>query len=307
MRDAPFVEHRLPPAGSYVTLPDGALGKLGALPRGLIVARVRATSRRTRPSLRPAGCAPRASTPRSRQRRPHRAAPRRRGALTARGVSVPVCAIAAAARARVDALARAAGRVVGEEAARRTAPTRRLAGPPRERAPEPRRRSRCSPSSADETRILEEENAHARARRARGAAPDDERVQALRGSRRGDRARALDRCGRAAAGSRARGRARHRARGLVGCSNTRRARGGGARGDSGAASHRAAAGRRDERVARCKASGATIGRTARLRSPEVLQLRRARRPCVRYSWFSAEAWRARCGRASVVRAPSARK
>ena len=39
VRPSPFVEHRLPAAGSFVTLPDGSLGKLGALPRGLVVAR----------------------------------------------------------------------------------------------------------------------------------------------------------------------------------------------------------------------------------------------------------------------------
>ena len=39
IRPSPFVEHRLPPAGSFVVLPDGSLGKLGALPRGLVVAR----------------------------------------------------------------------------------------------------------------------------------------------------------------------------------------------------------------------------------------------------------------------------
>jgi len=38
VHSSPFVEHRLPPPGSYVTLPDGSLGKLQALPRGLIVA-----------------------------------------------------------------------------------------------------------------------------------------------------------------------------------------------------------------------------------------------------------------------------
>jgi len=39
VRPSPFVEHRLPSAGSFVTLPDNSLGKLGALPRGLVVAR----------------------------------------------------------------------------------------------------------------------------------------------------------------------------------------------------------------------------------------------------------------------------
>ena len=39
MRHSAFVEHRLPPAGSFATLPDGSLGKLGPVPRGLIVAR----------------------------------------------------------------------------------------------------------------------------------------------------------------------------------------------------------------------------------------------------------------------------
>jgi hypothetical protein len=39
VRPSPFVEHRLPAPGSFVTLPDGALGRLGALPRGLVVAR----------------------------------------------------------------------------------------------------------------------------------------------------------------------------------------------------------------------------------------------------------------------------
>ena len=39
VRPSPFVEHRLPAAGSFVTLPDGELGRLGELPRGLIVAR----------------------------------------------------------------------------------------------------------------------------------------------------------------------------------------------------------------------------------------------------------------------------
>jgi len=38
LQTSPFVEHRLPAAGSFVTLPDGSLGKLGAIPRGLIVA-----------------------------------------------------------------------------------------------------------------------------------------------------------------------------------------------------------------------------------------------------------------------------
>ena len=36
---SPFIEHRLPAPGSFVTLPDGSLGKLGTVPRGLIVAR----------------------------------------------------------------------------------------------------------------------------------------------------------------------------------------------------------------------------------------------------------------------------
>lgn len=39
VRPSPFVEHRLPVPGSFVTLPDGSLGKLGLVPRGLIVAR----------------------------------------------------------------------------------------------------------------------------------------------------------------------------------------------------------------------------------------------------------------------------
>jgi len=39
IRSSPFVEHRLPNAGAFVTLPDGSLGVLQALPRGLVVAR----------------------------------------------------------------------------------------------------------------------------------------------------------------------------------------------------------------------------------------------------------------------------
>jgi len=39
VRPSPFVEHKLPAAGAFVTLPDGSLGKLGSLPRGLVVAR----------------------------------------------------------------------------------------------------------------------------------------------------------------------------------------------------------------------------------------------------------------------------
>ena len=39
IHSSPFIEHKLPPQGSYVTLPDGSLGKLQALPRGLIVTR----------------------------------------------------------------------------------------------------------------------------------------------------------------------------------------------------------------------------------------------------------------------------
>ena len=39
VRPSPFIEHRLPNPGSYATLPDGSLGKLGPVPRGLIVAR----------------------------------------------------------------------------------------------------------------------------------------------------------------------------------------------------------------------------------------------------------------------------
>jgi len=39
VRSSPFVEHRLPTAGSFVVLPDDSLGVLQALPRGLIVAR----------------------------------------------------------------------------------------------------------------------------------------------------------------------------------------------------------------------------------------------------------------------------
>ena len=31
VRPSPFVEHRLPAAGSYVTLPDGSLGRLGSM------------------------------------------------------------------------------------------------------------------------------------------------------------------------------------------------------------------------------------------------------------------------------------
>lgn len=38
IRSSPFVEHRLPLPGAYVTLSDGSLGVLGQLPRGLIVA-----------------------------------------------------------------------------------------------------------------------------------------------------------------------------------------------------------------------------------------------------------------------------
>mmetsp|Transcript_21427 Transcript_21427/g.59889 ORF Transcript_21427/g.59889 Transcript_21427/m.59889 type:complete len:468 (-) Transcript_21427:980-2383(-) len=38
VRSSPFVEHRLPLPGAYVTLSDGSLGVLGQLPRGLIVA-----------------------------------------------------------------------------------------------------------------------------------------------------------------------------------------------------------------------------------------------------------------------------
>ena len=37
VRSSPFVEHKLPPPGSFVTLPDGSLGKLQQLPRGLVV------------------------------------------------------------------------------------------------------------------------------------------------------------------------------------------------------------------------------------------------------------------------------
>jgi len=40
VHSSPFVEHRLPPPGSYILLPDGSLGKMRTLPRGLIVARV---------------------------------------------------------------------------------------------------------------------------------------------------------------------------------------------------------------------------------------------------------------------------
>ena len=39
VRHSPFIEHALPPPGSFVTLADGALGILQALPRGLVVAR----------------------------------------------------------------------------------------------------------------------------------------------------------------------------------------------------------------------------------------------------------------------------
>ena len=39
VRPSPFIEHKLPSAGAFVTLADGSLGKLGALPRGLIVTR----------------------------------------------------------------------------------------------------------------------------------------------------------------------------------------------------------------------------------------------------------------------------
>jgi len=38
VRSSPFVEHKLPLPGAYVTLPDGGLGVLGQLPRGLVVA-----------------------------------------------------------------------------------------------------------------------------------------------------------------------------------------------------------------------------------------------------------------------------
>jgi len=39
VRTSPFIEHKLPSAGAFVTLADGSLGKLGPLPRGLIVTR----------------------------------------------------------------------------------------------------------------------------------------------------------------------------------------------------------------------------------------------------------------------------
>lgn len=39
IHSSPFIEHKLPPPGSYVVLNDGSLGKLQAIPRGLIVAR----------------------------------------------------------------------------------------------------------------------------------------------------------------------------------------------------------------------------------------------------------------------------
>ena len=39
VRHSPFIEHALPPPGSFVTLADGSLGILQALPRGLVVAR----------------------------------------------------------------------------------------------------------------------------------------------------------------------------------------------------------------------------------------------------------------------------
>lgn len=39
VHSSPFIEHKLPSARSYVTLPDGSLGKMHALPRGLIVSR----------------------------------------------------------------------------------------------------------------------------------------------------------------------------------------------------------------------------------------------------------------------------
>ena len=38
VHSSPFVEHRMPQKGAYVTLPDDSLGKIGALPRGLVVA-----------------------------------------------------------------------------------------------------------------------------------------------------------------------------------------------------------------------------------------------------------------------------
>jgi len=39
VRSSPFVEHKLPLRGAFVTLPDGSLGQLQAMPRGLIVSR----------------------------------------------------------------------------------------------------------------------------------------------------------------------------------------------------------------------------------------------------------------------------
>ena len=61
VHSSPFVEHRMPSQGSYVTLPDGSLGKIGALPRGLVVATTprdlpeNASQFPPRPGLRPKG------------------------------------------------------------------------------------------------------------------------------------------------------------------------------------------------------------------------------------------------------------
>jgi len=61
VRASPFVEHRLPPQGAFVTLPDRSLGRLGALPRGLVVTRTpqdlpeNAPAWPAQPGLRPKG------------------------------------------------------------------------------------------------------------------------------------------------------------------------------------------------------------------------------------------------------------
>jgi len=39
VRSSPFIEHRLPASGSFVTLPDDSFGILQQMPRGLVVAR----------------------------------------------------------------------------------------------------------------------------------------------------------------------------------------------------------------------------------------------------------------------------
>ena len=104
VRPSPFVEHRLPAAGSFVTLPDGALGRLGQLPRGLVVAREPRDLPEHPPQWAPApGLRPKGKHPAELPGLVDVSIVQRGGAVVwpHHECSVPVCAITAADSARL--------------------------------------------------------------------------------------------------------------------------------------------------------------------------------------------------------------